>query len=594
MSVTTVMFGMQSFLYAEDDDETERDDFFYRIHTYEELKQKLDKYVEKTKEADVEYYRMKAGPLILADRNRDGIFENEGLIEVDVDEMEAIMNTVPGNDDSSHLTNYRWNTKEKFGLSTMGREILAAKIGNPEGRKVLVITQQHGNEFTSTEAALDVLKYLTKNKKKGVRWILDNICLLIIVRANPDGGEPDPDKCVMPTDIMDGVVDVGSPFIGIDGKLLKNCAFYRLNVDPRASTATTIDPNDPESAVFGYFGHGFDLNRYHYVAFDVIGDDQYGKPIYPVENQAMVAAVRAFKPEVILDLHNNNEQIVCDGSIEVFAEQTLWFHSPFSGNLPMVRCNGQEKLVNTSINIAEVGGDPARRLGAHLIKVLDKSEFGSASKFSQSAISLPPDSGVTDLSYGRYEYSDGSPPILFSGTQEVAAIDEFSFSFQTNPPHQIPFVLGGDILPNINKRIALHRKGLKKMLHAIAKGIFEDDALGDNGWDDIPRPATFFAAFNDQFINVISDPWFYIVFGYLNPNDLISDPYAQALKLRGLGGVNSCKKLSEFGLCQSILDKNPYDDQEATPEFQEECRVGLADIYLHNPQKLSIDPIPFP
>ncbi|MGD9326658.1 MAG: hypothetical protein PVG26_21760, partial [Desulfobacterales bacterium] len=89
MSVTTVMFGMQSFLYAHYDDETERNDFFYRLHTYEELKQKLDKYVEKTKEADVEYYRMEAGPLILADRNKDGIFENEGLIEIDLNEMEA-------------------------------------------------------------------------------------------------------------------------------------------------------------------------------------------------------------------------------------------------------------------------------------------------------------------------------------------------------------------------------------------------------------------------------------------------------------------------------------------------------------------------
>jgi hypothetical protein len=48
-------------------------------------------------------------------------------------------------------------------------------------------------------------------------------------------------------------------------------------------------------------------------------------------------------------------------------------------------------------------------------------------------------------------------------------------------------------------------------------------------------------------------------------------------------------------LCQSILDKNPYDDQkEATAGFQEEWRFGLADIYLNNPQKLSIDPIPLP
>jgi hypothetical protein len=564
------------------------DDFFFRLHTYEELRYKLDMFVEITKDADVEYYRMKAGPLILADRDGDGVFDNEGLIEINDTEMGNIMNTVPGNDDPSH-DNYEWNSKQRFGLSTMGRELLAVKVGNPDGRKVLVITQQHGNEYTSTEAALDVLRYLTRQKRKRVKKILDTICLLIIVRANPDGGEPDPDRCVMANDIQDGVVNVGSPFVGNDGMLLSDCAFYRLNVDPRASEATTIDTG----AIFGYYGHGFNLGRYHYANFDVVGDPQEGKSIYPVETQAMVAAFRAFQPEVFWDMHNNNEQIVCD-EIEVLEDQTLWFDSPFF-NLPMVRCNGKEKLVNTTIYLADVGGDAAKRLGAKLLKFLDRDKFGSAARYSQSDISLPPDSGIADDSYGRYgrdHYPVGSRPLIFSATHEVSAVNEFSISFQTITEHQIPFVLGGDALPNISERIALHRKGLKKLLSSVANGALEDVALGDNGWSEIPKPEVMRVAFNEQFAGVISDPWFYIVFGYLNSTDLASEPYATALELHGLGGVYSCDILSGFGLCQSILDSNPFDNQEATAEFQEEWRVGLADIYLHNPQKLSINPIP--
>ena len=617
MVVTISVLSVQSFLYAQGPDYSpsgwdegekvgwdsdiprgldKKDvDFFFRLHTYDELRSKLDMFVKKTKDADVEYYRMKAGPLILAYRNGDGL-DNGGLIEIADDEMVKIMNTVPGNVDP--LTNNPWNSKQRFGLSTMGREILAVKVGNPDGIKVLVITQQHGDEYTSTEAALDVLKYLTKQKKKRVKKILDTICLLIIVRANPDGGEPDPDRCVMATDIQDGIVNVGSPFVSNEGEVLSDCAFYRLNVDPRASAATTIDVDGTE-AIFGYFGHGFDLNRYHYVDFDKEG--QEGKRIYPVETQAMVAAVRAFQPEVIWDMHNNNEQIVCD-EIEVLEDQTLLFHSPFSGNLPMVRCNGEEKLVNTTINLAEksdgdvVGGNAAKRLGAKLLKFLDRDKFGSAAKYAQTGASLPSGSGIADESYGRYQYPDESPSPIFSGTHEVAASDELSLSFQTNTVHQIPFIFGGNALPKISKRIALHRKGLVKLLSSIANGALEDVALGDNGWSEIPKPEAMLLAFNDQFAGVISDPWFYIVFGHLDSADLTSEPYAAALALHGIPVFPelTCEILRGFDppLCRSILDSDPGNPQEATSVFQEEWRVGLADIFLHNPQKLSINPIP--
>jgi hypothetical protein len=467
----------------------------------------------------------------------------------------------------------------------MGREILAARIGNPYGTRILVITQQHGNEFTGTEAALEVLHYLTKNKKPAVQKILDNINLLVIVRANPDGGEPDPDRCVLPTDVLDGFVRSGSPFINSDGSPAADCAFYRLNVDPRASDITDIDTG----AVFGYFGHGFDLNRYHYIAFDQEGP-QSGKSIYPVETQAMVAVARAFKPEVIWDMHNNNEQIACENGVEIPKEQSLWFYSAFSGYLPKAKCAGDEKLVNTSLFVVEEGGDDAKRLGAHLINVLEQEKFGSAARFSQTDSSLPPDSGTLESSYGTYEYANRTTPV-FAGTHEVAAVNEFSFSLQTNTDHQIPFMLGGEFLPSVKARIALHKKGLKALLRSVADGFFDHGGSGDGGWEDLPQPEIFFGAFNSQFVDVISDPWFYIVFGYLSDEDLAKEPYAEALAQHDIPAhLGSCANfLGGIGLCNSILDSDPSEHPEATVDFQAEWRFGIPDMYLHNPQPMAID-----
>ena len=562
---------------------------FQRLHTYQELQEELGALAKKTQHVREDHYRLQVGPLVLADRDGDGIVDNNGLVPIMNDEIDAIINTVPGVNYASH-PNYLWNTRQRFGLSTLGREILAAKIGNPNGRKVLVITQQHGDEYTSTEAVLKVLHYLTQNNSMVVREILDTIHLLVIVRANPDGGEPDPDRCISVTDVKDGVVAAGSPFVNDQGELIADCAFYHYNVDPRAGVATLLQ----NGALYGFFGHGFDLNRYHYVGFDTDDPEHahFGKIIYPVENQAMVAVVRAFQPEVIWDMHNNNEQIACDeNGVTVAEDQTLWFYSPFSGDLPQVSCAGDEKLVNTSIIFAEEGGEAATRLAAHLLKTLDKIPFGSAARYAQTAATLPEDSGIADLSYGAHLYPDGSSPV-FSATQEVAVHNEFSLSFQTVTDFQAPFIIGGTPLPQVSQRIILHERGLLTLLHSVADGHPDPYGVGDNGWYEFPVPEIQLAGYNSQFTAVISDPWFYIVFGYLNDGDLAQEPYAQALAQHGIPPEwGSCAILSSQGLCQSILDSNPFVHPEATAEFQEEWRVGLGDIYLHNPQKISINPM---
>lgn len=55
----------------------------------------------------------------------------------------------------------------------------------------MIITQQHGNEPAATEAVLEVIQWLSNSRRKAEKDILDKLDLLVLVRANPDGGEPD-------------------------------------------------------------------------------------------------------------------------------------------------------------------------------------------------------------------------------------------------------------------------------------------------------------------------------------------------------------------------------------------------------------------
>ena len=138
-------------------------------------------------------------------------------------------------------------TEETVGLSTQGRELWGARLGNENGRKVLIITQQHGNEVQSTEAALKVIKNMALSKSRRILDMLDKLNILFIVRANPDGGEPSP-ECF-----------IGTPLGSV---IQEDCAMTRTNVDPQAGGGYM---EDSEEEFFGTVGVGYNLNRYHYV-----------------------------------------------------------------------------------------------------------------------------------------------------------------------------------------------------------------------------------------------------------------------------------------------------------------------------------------
>lgn len=256
---------------------------FDQLHTYDELVSELY-HIEKYANGAIN-----VGPLIK--NTTPGEASNNGLIDIDspyyaapyfgtTSLRQAVINTVL-NDAEPNLGN---QDPAKIGKSNMGRDLMAATFGHGP-KKVVYITQQHGNEFIETEAAFGFLKKLGKLNRSHIRRIQDEITLLMIVRANPDGGEPDPERCQM-----------GTPFPP-PSELEYDCAFYRFNIDPSAGTRPTSDE------FRGAVGVGYNLNRYHSANLD--------RPIRPVENQAMVAAILAFQPNFILDMHGDLPKVTC-------------------------------------------------------------------------------------------------------------------------------------------------------------------------------------------------------------------------------------------------------------------------------------------
>ncbi|MGM0903585.1 MAG: M14 family zinc carboxypeptidase [Bacillota bacterium] len=77
-------------------------------------------------------------------------------------------------------------TLDEYGTTEKGRSIYAATIGSGE-TKVWVQAQIHGDEKLVTEAALQLLKNLSKSKSADVETILQELTIYVIPMYNPDG-----------------------------------------------------------------------------------------------------------------------------------------------------------------------------------------------------------------------------------------------------------------------------------------------------------------------------------------------------------------------------------------------------------------------
>jgi hypothetical protein len=181
---------------------------------------------------------------------------------------------------------------EVIGVTNEGRNIYLAKIGNPNNNPIMIITQQHGNEVMTTEAALKLIRFLSTGSNKAME-ILDELYVLIVPRVNLDGAE----------------------------------MYWRYNVDPDAPARNTAE---------GFYtswapGIGWDINRYHWVTDWTLSTLYQNHPVDYPENPvpeavAVINAFKSYQPLWIADFHHQGTYATDEG--DSITSSILWPRHP--------------------------------------------------------------------------------------------------------------------------------------------------------------------------------------------------------------------------------------------------------------------------
>jgi hypothetical protein len=77
---------------------------------------------------------------------------------------------------------------EQIGVSVLGEPIHSIKVGTGS-KKILMWSQMHGNESTTTKAIFDLCNVFVKDSGDTIQQILKNCTILIIPILNPDGAK---------------------------------------------------------------------------------------------------------------------------------------------------------------------------------------------------------------------------------------------------------------------------------------------------------------------------------------------------------------------------------------------------------------------
>ena len=185
-------------------------------------------------------------------------------------------------------------TYSPFRAKGSGRGIPIVTIGSG-GRGIVIIANQHGNEYVVSNSAVEIVKALTSNAA-AARAIRDELTVTVIPRVNVDGFDATP---------------IGEP--------------WRQNVDPFCTAAPC--------PAFYAVGRGFDINRYHsYLRSDPRDDPNTGPvavgqgdnpvPEALAVRNAYDAAGGADTVEVVLDLHHQGTPVDANG--DMVTGSTLW------------------------------------------------------------------------------------------------------------------------------------------------------------------------------------------------------------------------------------------------------------------------------
>ncbi|HEV3479216.1 MAG TPA: M14 family zinc carboxypeptidase, partial [Gaiellaceae bacterium] len=169
-------------------------------------------------------------------------------------------------------------TYSTFRAKGSGRAIPIVTIGDgPRG--IMIIAQQHGDEYIVSNSAVEMIRTLTGNSN-WARSVREELTITIMPRVNVDGFDGTP---------------IGEP--------------WRQNVDPNVCPAPTPCP------AFYTRGRGYDINRYHSYLLSDPRDDPNTGPLgvgrgdnpVPEALAARAAYDAAGGPqvvEVVMDLHH--------------------------------------------------------------------------------------------------------------------------------------------------------------------------------------------------------------------------------------------------------------------------------------------------
>ena len=185
-------------------------------------------------------------------------------------------------------------TYSAFRAKGSGRAIPIVTIGSGD-RGIVVIANQHGDEFTVSNSAVELVRALTSNAA-GAREIRGAVTLTVMPRVNVDGFDATP---------------IGEP--------------WRQNVDPFCTTAPC--------PAFYALGRGYDINRYHsYLVSDPLDDPNTGPlgvgqgdnpvPEALAVRSAYDAAGGAAGVDAVLDLHHQGSKTDAEG--RMVTGSTLW------------------------------------------------------------------------------------------------------------------------------------------------------------------------------------------------------------------------------------------------------------------------------
>ena len=181
-----------------------------------------------------------------------------------------------------------------FRAKGSGRAIPIVTLGSGD-RGIVIIANQHGDEFTVSNSALELVRALTSNAA-GAQRIRDAVTLTVIPRVNIDGFDATP---------------IGEP--------------WRHNVDPFCTVAPC--------PAFYALGRGYDINRYHsYLVSDPRDDPNTGPvgvgrgdnpvPEALAVRRAYDEAGGAAGVDVVMDLHHQGSKTDAEG--RSVTGSTLW------------------------------------------------------------------------------------------------------------------------------------------------------------------------------------------------------------------------------------------------------------------------------